>query len=85
MKTKILANFQICISVTLNNTISELQSETSITRSANKLISSKLVALECHCCSNAQYSRRTRRYIVGILSEVKNETLQGVTWGFLII
>ena len=60
----------------LSDTITKLNSELSITKNFNTLLSSRLVTLERQCWANAQYSRRERLEIVGIPHEVSGEVLE---------
>ena len=60
----------------LNDKFDKLQSDVCITKNVNNLLPSRLVDTERQCWANAQYSRRECLDIVGIPSEVKDETLE---------
>ena len=54
---------QVC---QLNQKFSQLESENSIMKQANSLLSKRLVDMERQCWANAQYSRRECLEVMGI-------------------
>ena len=55
---------------------SQLESENSIVKQANSLLSKRLVNMERQCWANAQYSRRECLEVVGIPDSVQNNELE---------
>ena len=60
----------------LNDKFDKLQSDVCISKNVNDLLSSRLLNIERQCWANAQYSKKECLDIVGISSEVKDETLE---------
>ena len=60
----------------LNESFSKLQTEVSLTKQVNTLLSNRLVSIECQCWLNAQYFRRECLDKVGIPSEVEADALE---------
>ena len=60
----------------LNDNFSKLESELSVTKQVNSLLSRRLVNMERQCWANAQYSRRECLDIIGIPSEVEPDVLE---------
>ena len=60
----------------LNHKFSQLESEKSIVKQANSLLSKRLVHMERQCWANAQYSRRECLEVVGIPDSVQNNELE---------
>ena len=60
----------------LNESFSKLQTEVSVTKQVNTLLSGRLVSIERQCWLNAQYSTRKCLDIVGIRSEVEADALE---------
>ena len=60
----------------LNENFSKLESELSVTKQVNSLLSRRLVNMERQCWANAQYSRRECLDIIGIPSEVEPDVLE---------
>ena len=60
----------------LSDSFSKLESELSVTKQFNSLLSSRLANMERQCWANAQYSRRECIDIIGIPSEVKADNLE---------
>ena len=67
----------------LNDKFDQLQSDVSITKNVNNLLSSRLVQMKRQCWADAQDSRRECLDIVGIPSEVKDKTLGESVVGIL--
>ena len=61
----------------LNNNFSKIESELSMTKQVNSLLSHRLLNMEHQCQANAQYSKRECLDIIGILSEVEADVLEG--------
>ena len=59
---------------TLNDNFSKLESELSVTKQVNSLLSRRLANVGSQCWANAQYSRRNFLDIAGIPSEVEADT-----------
>ena len=59
----------------LNHKFSQLESEKSIVKQANSLLSKRLVHMERQCWANAQYSRRECLELVGIPDSGQNNEL----------
>ena len=55
----------------LNDHFSKLESELSVTKQVNSLLSRRLINIDRQCWANAQYSRREYLDIIGIPSEVE--------------
>ena len=55
---------------------SQLESENSIVKQANSLLSKRLVDMERQCWANTQYSRRECLEVVGIPDSVQNNELE---------
>ena len=60
----------------LNDSFSKLESELSVTKQVNSLLSSRLANMECQCWADAQYSTRECIGIIGIPCEVKADDLE---------
>ena len=60
----------------LNQKFSQLESENSIVKQANSLLSKRLVNMERQCWANAQYSRRKCLEVMGIPDSVQNNELE---------
>ena len=60
----------------LNDNFSKLESELSVTKQVNSLLSRRLVNMERQCWANAQYSRQECAGIIGIPSEVEADVLE---------
>ena len=60
----------------LNQKFSQLESENSILKQANSLLSKRLVDMERQCWANTQYSRRECLEVVGIPDSVQNNELE---------
>ena len=76
-ETKLEANNKVLEEIRkLNDSFSKLESELSVTKQVNSLLSSRLANMECQCWANAQYSRRECIDIIGIASKVKAEYLK---------
>ena len=60
----------------LNQKFSQLESENSIVKQANSLLSKRLVNMERQCWANAQYSRRECLEVVGIPDSIQNKKLE---------
>ena len=60
----------------LNDSFSKLESEFSVTKQGNSLLSSRRANMERQCWANAQYSRRECIDIISIPSEVKADDLE---------
>ena len=60
----------------LNDSFSKLESELSVTKQINFLLSSRLANMQHQCLANTQYSRREYIDIIGIPSEVKADDLE---------
>ena len=60
----------------LNDKSDKLQSDVCVTKNVNNLLSSRLFDIGGQCWANVQYSRRECLDLVGIPSEVKDETLE---------
>ena len=60
----------------LNDKFDKLQCDMCVTKNVNNLLSSRVVDIERQCLTNVQYSRRECLDIVGIPSEVIDETLE---------
>ena len=60
----------------LNDNFSKLESEVSVTKQVNSLLSRRHVNMERKCWANAQYSRRESLDITGIPSEVEADVLE---------
>ena len=58
----------------LNQKFSQLESENSVVKQANSLLSKRL---ERQCWANAQYSRRMCNEVVGIPDSIQNNELEG--------
>ena len=59
----------------LNHKFSQLESEKSIVKQANSLLSKRLVHMERQCWANVQYSRRECLELVGIPDSGQNNEL----------
>ena len=60
----------------LNESVSQLRSELTVTKTVNNLLLTKLTTFERQCRANTQYSRRECLDIVGIALEVSGEFLE---------
>ena len=60
----------------VNDNFSKLESELSVTKQVNSLLSCRLINMERQCWANAQYSRRECLDIAGIPREVEPDVLE---------
>ena len=62
----------------MRDTFRHMESELSIVKNVNSLLSKRLVDMERQCWANAQYSRRECLEVVGIPQSVKDDELENV-------
>ena len=62
----------------IRETFKHMESELSVVKNVNNLLSKRLVDMERQCWANAQYSRRECLELVGIPQSVKDDNLEEV-------
>ena len=62
----------------IRETFKHMESELSVVKNINNLLSKRLVYMERQCWANAQYSRRECLELVGIPQSVKDDNLEEV-------
>ena len=62
----------------ITDTFKHMESELSVVKNVNHLLSKRLVDMERQCWANAQYSRRESLELVGIPQSVKDDDLEKV-------
>ena len=67
----------------IRDTFKHMESELSVVKNVNHLLSKRLVDMERQCWANAQYSRRECLELVGIPKSFKDDDLEGVVTKFV--
>ena len=67
----------------LNENFQKLESDVSVVKNVNNILSKQMPSIERQCWKNAQYSRREYVELVGLPSSIEEKDLEPTVWKVL--